>query len=188
MATATPIICSTTQRTRHSGVVHEQQCFCRRRLRSDLPAGWSLAGVADFDGDGNPDYVLFNPGTRQTAIWYFSGVTLVGGASGPTLPSGWALVAVGDFNGDCTLIMCFTTRARAEQRWWYMNNNVFVSGAYGPTLPAGWSLAGVADFDGDGLLDYLLFKPARVSLPSGICPERRFLAAPLAQPCPALGY
>jgi hypothetical protein len=41
--------------------------------------------VADFDGDGNPDYLLFNPSTHQTAIWYLSGVTLVGGAFGPTL-------------------------------------------------------------------------------------------------------
>jgi hypothetical protein len=58
--------------------------------------------VADFDGDGNLDYLLFNPSTHQTAIWCLSGVTLVGGAFGPTLPSSaWALVAVGDIDGDC---------------------------------------------------------------------------------------
>jgi hypothetical protein len=36
-----------------------------------LPAGWSVMDVADFNLDGNP--ALFNPGTRQTAIWYLSG-------------------------------------------------------------------------------------------------------------------
>jgi hypothetical protein len=26
-----------------------------------LPAGWTLAGVADFNGEGHTDYLLFNP-------------------------------------------------------------------------------------------------------------------------------
>ena len=49
-----------------------------------LPSGWSLAGVADFNGDGERDYLLFNASTRQSAIWYLSGVTFVSGAYGPT--------------------------------------------------------------------------------------------------------
>jgi hypothetical protein len=52
-----------------------------------------LAGVADFDGNGSPDYVLYNAGTRQTAIWYLNNFQLIGGAFGPTLPAGWALTA-----------------------------------------------------------------------------------------------
>ena len=31
-----------------------------------LPAGWGIAGVADFDGDGSMDCALFNPSTGQT--------------------------------------------------------------------------------------------------------------------------
>jgi hypothetical protein len=38
-------------------------------------AGWSLAGVADFNDDGHPDYLLFNANTHQTVIWYMTGVT-----------------------------------------------------------------------------------------------------------------
>ena len=56
--------------------------------------------VADFDGDGNPDYLLFNPehllyGDLVSVCGYLSR-----GALGPTLPSALALVGVGDFNGD----------------------------------------------------------------------------------------
>ena len=51
-----------------------------------LPAGWSLIDVADFNRDGNNDYALFNSSTRQTAIWYLSGVTHIGGAWGQNLP------------------------------------------------------------------------------------------------------
>jgi len=66
-----------------------------------LPSGWQLVTeVADFNGDGKPDYVLYNASTRQTATWYLNNNVFAGGAFGPTLPSGWGLAAVGDFNAD----------------------------------------------------------------------------------------
>jgi hypothetical protein len=97
-------------------------------------------GVADFNRDGHPDYALFNSATRQTAIWYLSGPTFIGGAFGPTVPTGWALVATADFNGDLKPDYLLYNAGTRQTAIWYMNNNVFVSGAFGPTLPAGWSL------------------------------------------------
>ena len=35
-------------------------------------SGWVLVATADFNGDGKPDYVLYNGSTRQTAIWYLN--------------------------------------------------------------------------------------------------------------------
>ena len=29
-----------------------------------LPAGWSVVGAPDFNGDGHPDYLAFNSSTR----------------------------------------------------------------------------------------------------------------------------
>jgi hypothetical protein len=43
-------------------------------------------GVADFNGDSKPDYVLINGNTSQTAIWYMNNNVFVSGAFGPTLP------------------------------------------------------------------------------------------------------
>jgi FG-GAP-like repeat len=65
-----------------------------------IPPGWDLIGVADFNGDGHPDYAVVYASTGHTAIGYVSGLTLVGAASGPTLLGGWPLVATADFNGD----------------------------------------------------------------------------------------
>jgi hypothetical protein len=98
--------------------------------------------VADFNGDGHRDYALFNLGTRQTAIWYLSGPTFIGGAFGPTLPAGWALVATADFNGNGKPDYVLYNAGTRQTAIWYLNNNVFVSGAFGPTIPAGWSLVG----------------------------------------------
>jgi hypothetical protein len=63
------------------------------RLGPTPPVGWSMAGVADFNGDGHPDYLLFNPNTLQTVIWYLNNNVLIAGRLGPTLPAGWSVVA-----------------------------------------------------------------------------------------------
>ena len=56
-------------------------------------ASCALIGTADFNRDGKPDYLLYNPSTRQTAILYINISVYMGGAYGPTLPSGWSVVA-----------------------------------------------------------------------------------------------
>jgi len=96
--------------------------------------------VADFNRDAHPDYALFNPSTRQTAIWYLNNNVYVSAAYGRTITSGYVLSGVADFNVDGHpdyLLYNSTTRWTAI---WYLNNNVYVSAAYGPTLPPGWSL------------------------------------------------
>ena len=58
-----------------------------------IAAGYTLEGTADFNGDGHPDYVLYNSTTQRTVIWYLNNNVLLSGAFGPTLPAGWRLVA-----------------------------------------------------------------------------------------------
>jgi len=58
-----------------------------------IASGYLLSGVADFNLDGHPDYLLYSATTRQTAIWYLNNNVFLRGAFGPTLPVGWTLVA-----------------------------------------------------------------------------------------------
>jgi endonuclease/exonuclease/phosphatase family metal-dependent hydrolase len=58
-----------------------------------IPRNWALVATGDFNGDGKPDYVLYNAGTRQTAIWYLLNNVFVSGVLGPTMPIGWSLTA-----------------------------------------------------------------------------------------------
>jgi hypothetical protein len=48
-----------------------------------------LKGSADVNGDGKPDYALYNATTRQTALYYLNNNVYAGSAYGPTLPAGW---------------------------------------------------------------------------------------------------
>jgi elongation factor P hydroxylase len=96
--------------------------------------------VADFNGDGHPDYLLFNPTTRATAIWYMNNNTRVTGTGGPTLPAGWSLVGAADFNGNGKPDYLLFNASTRQTVIWYMNNNVHVTGASGPVLPASWNL------------------------------------------------
>jgi hypothetical protein len=54
---------------------------------------FEVAGLADFDGNGRPDYLLYNSSTRQTAVWYLNNYLLIGNAAGPTIWAGWSVVA-----------------------------------------------------------------------------------------------
>jgi hypothetical protein len=111
----------------------------------------------DFNGDARPDLLLFNAGTRQTAVWYMRNNVRIDNANGPTLPGGWSPANVADFNrDDHPDYLLFNTATRAT--WiWYMNNNVRIGNAFGPTLPAGWTVVALGDFNSDGYPDYVLF-------------------------------
>ena len=58
-----------------------------------IASGYELTGTADFNRDGKPDYVLYNPSTRQTVLYYLNNNVYVSSAYGPTLSAGWSLVA-----------------------------------------------------------------------------------------------
>jgi hypothetical protein len=126
-------------------------------LRVPEQPAWSVVGVADFNRDGHPDYLLYNGRTRQTAIWYLNNNVLSSGLFGPTLPAGWSVVGVADFNGDGHPDYLLFNSSTRQTAIWYLNNNVLTSGLFGPTLPVGWTVVGVADFNGDGKPDYLLY-------------------------------
>jgi hypothetical protein len=58
-----------------------------------VTTGYELVGAADLDRNGRPDYVLYNPTTHQTAIWYMDDNLVIGSANGPAVPGGWNVVA-----------------------------------------------------------------------------------------------
>jgi FG-GAP-like repeat len=124
-----------------------------------LPDGWMLRGVADFNGDGKPDFLLWDIFSNRTAIWYLNNNVFLSGRYGWPIPAGWSLVDVADFDRDGHPDYVLENPNTHQTAIWYLNNNVFTRGAYGPTLPPGWNLVapfagGTAPSDCAGCWDY----------------------------------
>jgi hypothetical protein len=111
----------------------------------------------DFNHNGKPDYVLYNGGTRQTAVWYMNDNVHTDGAFGPTLPVGWNVIDVADFNKDGDLDYALFNPSTRQTAIWYLSGVTFLGGAFGPTLPSGWALVATADFNFDCSPDYVLY-------------------------------
>jgi len=120
-------------------------------------AAVARAAVADFNGDGHPDYVLRNPSTHQTAIWYLNNNIYQGGALGPSITVGWGLDGVADFNRDAHPDYALFNPGTDQTAIWYMSGPTRIAGAFGPTLPSGWELVATGDFNGNGYPDYVLY-------------------------------
>ncbi len=58
-----------------------------------VPVPRTAIAVADFNGDGHPDYLLYNASTRQTGIWNLNNDDYIRAAYGPTLSAVLSLVA-----------------------------------------------------------------------------------------------
>jgi hypothetical protein len=114
----------------------------------------------DFNRDFKPDYLLFNPSTRRTAVWFLNNNVFIGGAFAPTLPIGWNLIDAADFNRDGRPDYALFNASTCRTAIWYLagpNGVTFIGSAWGPILPAGWALVATGDFNNDTRPDFVIF-------------------------------
>jgi FG-GAP-like repeat len=68
-------------------------------------ASWSIAGIGDFDGDGNAD-ILWRSADGSVTAWLLNGATITSGdavtfnGAAVSVEASWHVVDVGDFDGD----------------------------------------------------------------------------------------
>ncbi len=67
-------------------------------LKTVTDTNWRIAGVGDFDKDGNPDLLWQNTTTGDIYVWYLNGATFVRDQYIQTIPdTNWHIVGAGAF-------------------------------------------------------------------------------------------
>jgi hypothetical protein len=119
--------------------------------------GWTVANVADTNGDGLADIVWSNPKTNSLTVWLMDGTHVL--SRGPELAGpagdGWTAVTTADGNRDGLSDVIWTNAGRGALSVWLLRGAQLL--APGPEIagPAGdgWAVAYAADANGDGLAD-----------------------------------
>jgi hypothetical protein len=135
-------------------------------------SGYEVAGVGDFNSDGQADIVWRNPSAvgsgTATVCWYLNGNQFTGGGAFPVfggVGAGWDL-RVADFNNDGKADLLWQNVSTNQTLFWYMNGlnaiNPSVPGgsyAFLPSLPSpasNWRMIGAGRIDGDTIPDVFM--------------------------------
>jgi hypothetical protein len=125
-------------------------------LAARVPAGWRLAAVADYNGDGTPDLLLQNRQTAQVVVWEMQDGSVIGHVRLPRADVQGTLVgASADTNGNLDL---FWQKGRTLLATPLRGGRVAGQVTVG-SLPAGWVVADTLHLSGAAMADVLIENP-----------------------------
>ena len=130
-------------------------------LSQSVIAGWRLAAIRDFNGDGKHDLVWQNDSTRQVILWN------MGGSEGnqplgtvwlsQTGQPGWTVVGARDFNGDGKTDLVWQNDATRQVVVWFLGGvsgeTYLGSASLTSSNVPDWTVVGIGDLDGNGKMD-----------------------------------
>ena len=108
-----------------------------------IPIGYTIVAVEDLNGDGKPDFLIWNPVNKLCKLVLLNPAAVATALStlpGPAIPAGWQLAGADAFTAADTanwLIFNPTTRATII---WNMRVGLLLSRVTGPVLSVGTTL------------------------------------------------
>lgn len=130
----------------------------RRNLPKEPDANWQVAGIADFNRDGQQDFLWRNIQTGAVRIWQMNGDTAQTVALLTVGDLGWQITGLADFNNDGSTDIVWQNRRSGEVALWYLDRTTLATGdIVGSTGPGAWRIQSVTDFNNDGTPDLIWY-------------------------------
>lgn len=114
-------------------------------------SGWQLKGVADFNYDGETDFLWNNTISGALAVWFINGTNRLGSTvlNGGRPIAAWRVACLADFDDDGQSDIIWQNSS-GQIAVWYMDGISLVSSALlcnGQAAGATWRVVGVHDFN-----------------------------------------
>lgn len=88
-----------------------------------IPQPWRMVGIADFSGDGNPDFLWHEPLSGTVAIWTMDSTStqITGVYIQPSVGPTFNVSATSDFNGDGKVDILWREAISGVMATWFMD-------------------------------------------------------------------
>ena len=124
---------------------------------------WHIVGIADFNGDGNPDVLWQDPVSGAVQVWFLGGPggNMLLSAANITNKNSWHIVSVADFNRDGHPDLLWEDPTSGFAQIWYMGGSQGTTymGAADLDQTNSWHIVGTGDFNRDGVPDVVWQDP-----------------------------
>jgi hypothetical protein len=94
---------------------------------------WQVRGLADFNGDGQPDILWHHQGTGDLYVWFMSGTTATSGSyltPSRFADTRWQIRSLNDVNGDGKADLLWHHQETGDLYVWLMNGTTVTAGSY----------------------------------------------------------
>lgn len=131
-------------------------------VRNDLPteadANWQVAGIADFNRDGQQDLLWRNFRTGAMRIWQLENGTAQTIALDPVIDLNSRVAGLADFNNDGSVDILWQNTESGETSLWLLNNTAIAQKTgIASTGPGGWRIQGITDLNLDRSPDLIWY-------------------------------
>jgi hypothetical protein len=114
---------------------------------------WQIAGIGDFDRDGDGD-ILWRHDQGPNVVWDMENGLFIGTHGLPSVTNSWRVAGTADFDEDGDADILFR-HAQGANTIWEMQSGNYVGNRNLPEVTNSWQVAGTGDFDDDGDADIL---------------------------------
>jgi hypothetical protein len=126
-------------------------------LRTVADQNWQVAGIGDFNGDGNADILWRNGSSGENYVYPLSGTTILGseGFIRTVADLNWQVVGVADFDGDGRADILWRNGTSGENYMYPMAGLAIraTEGYLRSVADQSWQVAALGDYNGDGRSD-----------------------------------